>query len=144
MSSPWSDRSGHESVIIESRGAGAADFGDHRVEREALRARDAAAVGVVGPRGEQEQPAFRAGLEVVPRRFELRCKAVLAEGDERQPRFKRGAGNGLLAGADAGRDKHCAALGGVEQPLGFGGERIGRNAARALDLKPVGAVERAG
>lgn len=131
-------------MIIESRGAGAADFGDHRVEREALLARDAAAVGVVGPRGEQEQPAFRAGLEVVPRRFELRCKAVLAEGDERQARFKRGAGNGLFARADAGRDKHRTALGGVEQTFGFGSERVGRDASRALNLQAVGAIEQKG
>ena len=144
MSSPWSDRSGHESVIVESRGAGAADFGDHRVEREALLARDAAVVGVVGPRGEQEQPAFRAGLEVVPRRFELRCKAVLAEGDEREFRIKRGAGNGLFAGADAGRDKHRASLGGIEQTFGFGSERVGRDASRALNLQVVGAIEQKG
>lgn len=122
----------------------AADFGDHCVEREALFACDAAAIGMIGPRGEQEQAAFVAGVEVVPRWLEPGGEAVFAECDERKLRIKRGAGNGLFAGADAGRDKHRAALGGVEQTLGFGSERVGRDAPRALNLQAVGAIEQKG
>lgn len=133
----------HEARVVERGCAGLADLGGHGVEREALFARDAAAV-VVGPGREQEQPSLRAGVEVEPRRLELRREAVFAEGDERKLRVQRGAGDRLFAGADAGRDQDGPALGGVEQPLGFGGERVGRDAPRALDLQAVGAIEKKG
>lgn len=136
---PW-----HKPMVIEAGGVWSADFGDHRVEREALFARDAAAIGVIRPRGEHQKAALGAGLEVVPRWLELGGKAVLTERDERKLCFKRGAGDGFLARADAGAYQDGPALGGIQQTFGFRYERVGCDASRTLNLKSVGAIEQKG
>ena len=138
--------------VVERGGARAADVGCKLVEREALGASEpnlAAMCGGALNRGapnrrEQQQLAGGAGVEVAARRFVFGREAVGLERDERQALFHRCAGDLLLAGAYAGRDKNRSALGGVEETGLFGCECFGRDAARALDLKPVGAVEQKG
>lgn len=158
----------HEARVVERGGARAADVGRELVEGKALgtgeprhvwsgteprgswllcaivvrrSVRWSAIHGAILHRREQQQLAFCAGVEGAARRLVPGREAVGLERNEWQAFFHRGAGDLLLAGADAGRDKHRAARGGVEEAGLFGGEGFGRNAARALDLKPVGAVE---
>ena len=149
----------HKPRVVERGGARAADIGCKLVEREALGAGEPKFTAMYGGapnlaamyggasspgvpnRREQQQLAGGAGVEVAARRFVSGREAVGLERDERQALFHRGASNLLFAGAYAGRDKNRSALGGVEETGLLGGERFGRDSARALDLEPVGSVE---
>lgn len=137
-------RDRHRPAVVAGGGAGAADFLGHGVECEALGAGDGALFEVVGPRGEHEHLAVGAGVEVMAGGFELRGEAIFKENDQGKSVRKGGAGDFLFAGADAGRDENRAALGLVEQGLALGGDFIGGEPPRALDLQAVGLVEQEG
>ena len=137
-------RDWHGSAVIAGGGARAADFLGHGVEREALGAGDGALFEVVGPGGEHEQLAVGAGVEVMAGRLELRGEAVFKKDDQGKAVRQGGAGDFLFAGADAGRDENRAALGLVEQGLALGGDFIGGEPPRALDLQAVGLIEQEG
>jgi len=132
---------GNQPVVVEVGGAGSADFGCHGVEFQTLGARNAPAVGVVGPGGEQQQAASGAGVEILARRLVFRGEAVFAECDKRQSGIQRCAGDCLFAGADAGAYQNGSSFGSIKQSFGLGGEFFGRDGARALDLQAIGAVE---
>ena len=137
-------RDWHGSAVVASGGAGAADFLGHGVEREALGAGNGALFEVMGPRGEHEQLAVGAGVEVTAGGLELRGEAVFKKNDQGKSVRKGGAGDFLFAGADAGRDENRAAFGLVEQGLALGSDFIGCEPPRALDLQAVGLVEKEG
>ena len=144
LSSRRLGRDWHGSTVIAGGGAGAADFLGHGVEREALGAGYGALFEVMGPGGEYEQLAVGAGVEVMAGGLELRGEAVFKENDQGKSVRKGGAGDFLFAGADAGRDENRAALGLVEQSFALGGDFIGGEPPRALDLQAVGLVEQEG
>ena len=152
----------HKACVIEFCCARAADIGSGLIKRKALGAGDAGHVwpatgrpatgrhatgrlatgpGSASNRGEHEEQAVCAGFKIAARRFVLGREAVCEKHDERQALVKGCAGNLLLAWADAWRNEHRAALGGIKEARLFGGECIGGDASRALNLEPVRAVE---
>ena len=125
LSSRRLGRDRHCSAVVAGGGAGAADFLGHGVEREALGAGDGALFEVMGPRGEHEQLAVGAGVEVTAGGLELRGEAVFKENDQGKAVRKGGAGDFLFAGADAGRDENRAAL----------ADQLAENRPAAVDFK---------
>ena len=142
----------HKACVIEFSCARAADIGSGLIKRKTLDAGDA---GHVWPatgrpatepscalnRGEHEEQAVCAGFKIAARRFVLGREAVCEKYDERQSLVKGCAGNLFLAWADTWRNEHRAALGGIKEARLFGGECIGGDASRALNLEPISAVE---
>lgn len=152
----------HKACVIEFCCAGAADVGSGLIKRKALAAGDAGHVwpaagrpatgrpaagwpatepGGALNRGEHEEQAVCAGFKIAARRFVLGREVVCEKHDERQALVKGCAGNLLLAWADTWRNEHRAALGGIKEARLFGGECIGGDASRALNLEPIRAVE---
>ena len=139
----------HELCVVTCGGARSADVGGQSVERQAFGAGDGGArpiypatIGqVMGVGGEKEQQPCRAGVKISARRLVTRREAVRFQRDEGKPGIERGAGDLLFSGADAWRHEDGPAFGRVEESRLLGGQRVGRNAARALNLQAVWAVE---
>lgn len=139
----------HKPCVVTCGGARSADVGGQPIERQALGAGDGGArhvypatIGqVMGVGGEKEQQPCRAGVKVSARRLVAWREAVRFQCDKGQSGIECGAGDLLFSEADAWRHEYCPALGRVEEPRLLCGQRIGRNAARALNLQTVGAVE---
>lgn len=139
----------HKPRVVTRGGVGAADVSGKPVERYALGAGDggawhicyAAIEQATGVGCKEKKLSGCASIEIAPRRLVAWRETVRLQRDEWKPCVEGCAGDLLFAGADAGRYEDCSMLGRVEESRLLGGQRVVRNAARALDLQAVGAIE---
>lgn len=143
----------HKPRVVTRGGTRSADVGGQLVECQALGAGNPLHMGRGTGLGdapsrfrwrEEKQLPCCTGVKIAAWRLVARREAIRFQRDEGKPGVECGAGDLLFARADAGRHEDGPAFGGVEKPRLFGGQRVGRNSARALDLQAVGAVEQEG